>query len=86
MTFGTTSGQAFGSLAVEKGQAATSSGGDFAGYLGDAMVFITIFFGIAMVVTQVLPRLFLRTQIASANAAAAEAVQTAQAASETPAR
>lgn len=75
MTFGTTSGQAFGSLAVEKGQQATTTGGEFVAYLSDAMVLISIFFGIAMVVTQVLPRLFFRNQIEAASATAANAVR-----------
>jgi fucose permease len=78
MTFGTTSGQAFGSLAVERGQAASTTGAEFVSYLSDAMVLISIFFGVAMVLTQVLPRIFLRSQIAAANAAATAAVLSSQ--------
>jgi predicted MFS family arabinose efflux permease len=78
MTFGTTSGQAFGSLVVEKGQDRAAGGAELVAYLSDAIVLVTVLFAVAIVVTQVLPRLFLRSQIARATEAATQVVMAGQ--------
>lgn len=70
---GNTSGQAFGSLAVERAQLAGVSGTLFVGALADSMKLVTLLFAAGMILTQVMPRLLLRSRMAPSNAAAAEA-------------
>jgi amino acid permease len=61
-SLGGTSGQTFGSVIVDRARASTVGGAAFAGYIGDAMIVITIGFAIGITVTQFLPRLILRSR------------------------
>lgn len=66
MTLGTTSGQAFGSLAVQNGQDNAATGADFISYLTGPMLILSAFFAAGMIVTQLLPRLIMHSRRAEA--------------------
>jgi hypothetical protein len=61
-TLGSTSGQAIGSLVIEHTRDNATGRSEYVGLVNDGIIYITIFFAIGMVVTQVLPRIVLRTR------------------------
>jgi predicted MFS family arabinose efflux permease len=60
MQFGNTSGQAIGSLVIEHTRSNATNAADYVGMVNEAIVAISVFFAVGMIVTQILPRIVLR--------------------------